>query len=88
MKSARDNKMKLVQIEWVDSIQPTSQWQYISEYEPAKPINCISVGFLVHSGKEIKAIAQNIGDITGENSQASGIIHIPVKSIIRMKEIK
>ena len=89
IKRARKNKIKLVKIEWVDSVQPTAEWQYLSEYKPSKPIGCVSVGFLIHSDKETKAIAQNMGSIEKEkHEQASGIIHIPTKSVIRIKEIK
>jgi hypothetical protein len=81
--------MKLVKIDWVDSIQPNGEWQYLSEFKVLQPINCVSVGYLICNKKEVKALAQNIGDMDNKNNiQASGIIHIPTKSIKKIKEIK
>lgn len=74
----------LTLIEWRDSAQPTPQWQYLSAYEPADTITCVSVGYLVHDGDEVKALAQNLGCGSDEESmQASGILHIPACSITR-----
>lgn len=81
--------MKLVSIEWIDSVQPTSGWQFLSEYKESEPIKCISVGFLVCDKKDVKGLAQNIGNKDGrETIQASGIIHIPSKCITKIKKLK
>lgn len=76
-------------IEWLDSAQPISKWQYLSEYVPTKPVNCVSVGFLIHNGKDVKALAPNMGEIDDKTSiQASGIIHIPTCSITKITALE
>lgn len=82
------HKVKLVIIEWLDSTQPISSWQHLSDYKASEPISCISVGFLIHDGTDVKALAPNMGDITSENNmQISGIIHIPSKSVLNITEL-
>jgi hypothetical protein len=82
-------KPKLVMIEWMDSVQPTSSWQHLSDYEPKDAIKCVSVGFLLHDGEDVKGLAQNMGDVDKEeNIQASGIIHIPTCCIEKISDLK
>ncbi|MEJ1358330.1 MAG: hypothetical protein RPU60_17425 [Candidatus Sedimenticola sp. (ex Thyasira tokunagai)] len=82
----------LVLIEWVDSAQPISQWQYLSDYRYLKPVKCVSVGFLIHDGKKVKGLAPNMGDVDRSKTiQASGTIHIPtccIKKITKLEEVK
>lgn len=80
--------VKLVLIEWLDSTQPISAWQHLSDYKVSEPISCISVGFLIHDGADVKALAPNMGDVSSKvNMQISGIIHIPAKSVLNMTEL-
>jgi len=80
---------KLVMIEWVDSARPTPDWVHLSEYVKKSSIKCISVGFLVHDGKKVKALAQNMGDVKSKsNIQACGIIHIPACCISKISDLK
>jgi hypothetical protein len=81
----------LVLVEWLDSRQPSPRWQYLSRYEPASACLCTSVGWLIHDGPDVKALAPNMADIgdKDDDMQASGIIHIPtpaVKRVVRLIE--
>ncbi len=81
--------VKLVMIEWLDSTQPISQWQYLSDYKCTNAIKCVSVGFLVHDGDKVKGLAPNMGEVDSEeNIQASGIIHIPICSITKITALE
>lgn len=79
---------KLVLIEWVDSDQPTGAWLRLSEFKPEGICQCVSVGFLIHDGEDIKIIAPNLADVTSEgNQQVSGTMSIPtvaIKRIVRL----
>lgn len=79
---------KLVMVEWIDSARPNPEWQFLGDYKPVHPISCISVGFLICDSDEVKAIAPNMGDTKNKNIQASGIIHIPTCSVLKITELK
>ncbi len=75
-------------IEWFDSVRPYPEWQHLSDYHKSDPISCVSVGFMIYDGKDVKAIAPNMGDISSEtNIQASGIIHIPTCSVKKITDL-
>lgn len=82
--------VKLVLIEWVDSSQPLPNWVHLDSLPDANPIECASVGWLVHDDKKVKMLAPNMGDMDSEsNIQAVGIIRIPtgaVKRIVKLEE--
>lgn len=78
---------KLVLIEWEDSAQPVSVWQWVDAYEIPKTVQCISVGYLIGQNKTALAVAPNLGDLTNERIQASGIIRVPRSSVIRLLEL-
>jgi len=75
--------LALMLIEWQDSVRPMPEWQLLSEFEPSDVVTCVSVGYLVHDGAEVKALAQNLGCVGEDSAQASGVIHIPTCSIVR-----
>lgn len=79
--------VRLVMVEWIDSARPIPEWQYLSKYKRIRPVTCISVGFLIHDDDEVKAIAPNMGDTKTSNIQASGIIHIPTRSILSITNL-
>jgi hypothetical protein len=80
--------VKLVMIEWIDSARPISEWQHLSDYKCLNPVECVSVGFLIHDDNKTKALAPNMGDIKSQkNIQASGIIHIPTCSITKITNL-
>src|SRR5262245_35745591 len=68
---------QLVVVEWEDSTQPTSPWQWIADIKADAPKLCVTVGFLVHDTPEVKVLAQNLGDVAGAAVQGSGVITIP-----------
>lgn len=77
----------LVMVEWEDSAQPTGAWVHLSDICPSKPISCVSVGWVVYWG-EVIGIAQNVGDRHSENAQASGIMRIAGRSVIKITKLK
>jgi hypothetical protein len=81
----------LVLIEWLDSRQPLAGWRKLSSFKPEGACMCASVGWLVHDGADVKALAPNMGDVAdGGDMQALGIIHIPaaaVKRVVNLIEV-
>lgn len=76
---------KLAIIEWADSRQPVSAWQRISDFERSDICKCVSVWFLIYDGEDQKVLAPNMADIEDKhNIQASGVIHIPTKCVLRI----
>lgn len=79
---------RLVLIEWEDSAQPSSAWQFREDVKAAV-VRIQSVGWLIKDGKRIKALAPNVGGIDRKVAvQVSGVISIPTRCVIRIKEIK
>jgi hypothetical protein len=79
---------RLLLIEWEDSRQPIQNWVRLDDVDSPSSVMCISVGWLIHDGKQVKSIASNLGDFDDEESaQACGIIQIPVRCIVRMVDI-
>jgi hypothetical protein len=78
----------LVLIEWVDSTQPVSQWQHRADIKVAA-VRIASVGWLIENGKEVKALAPNVGGLDGKSSpQCSGVIAIPARCVIQIKKLE
>ena len=78
----------LVLIEWEDSRQPIPNWVRLSTLETPMPVRCVSVGWLIHDGADVKSVAANVGDLGDEgNAQASGIIQIPTRCILRTVQL-
>ncbi len=73
---------RLVLIEWEDSAQPMPCWRWLSQCDEFDFVICQSVGWLVHDGKHVKALAPNIGScMNDEDKQVSGLIRIPARCI-------
>lgn len=80
---------RLVMIEWEDSAQPISSWAYLASLDATKAVRCVSVGWLIHDGKDVKALAPNMGNLNDESSvQVSGVIRIPTRCISRVVDLK
>ena len=77
----------LVLIEWEDSAQPLAAWRYLDDIGPLEIVRCQSVGFLVHDGDDVKALAPNVGDLGGEHAQASGVMRIPARCVTRVRKL-
>lgn len=78
--------MKLVQVEWVDSRQPTSHWERLDDLSHLAPCACMTVGYLVVESDTHVVIAHSIGD-DGENPQGTGLTAIPSECIKKMTEL-
>ena len=80
---------RLVMIEWEDSAQPVASWSYLHSLEVKEAVRCVSVGWLVHDGTDVKALAPNMGNLNDECSmQVSGVIRIPTRCISRIVELE
>jgi hypothetical protein len=72
----------LVLIEWEDSAQPVSDWLWLSHCDEFSCVICQSVGWLIHDGEDVKALAPNVGVWEHDkDAQVSGVIRIPARSI-------
>ena len=74
---------KIVVIDWADSVR-ASDWTFIEDVDE-KPVDCISVGFLLKETDEHITIAQNYGI---KPEQVCNLITIPKCSIRNIREIK
>jgi len=75
-------------LEWLDSRQPVSEWLYLDDYEKPSAVICQSVGWLIHDGKKVNAIDQNMGDIEdGQDIQIPGVMQMPTCSIRKIGDI-
>jgi hypothetical protein len=82
-------RCSLVLIEWEDSTQPHGPWQWLSAVRVPKVVRCVSVGFLIQSTEKVKTLAPNLGNIDlDEDVQASGLISIPTKAVLRITLIR
>lgn len=73
---------KLVMVTWVDSHR---QDGWTSDAVEAKPVVCRSVGWLTGSTKEAKTITPHMSQ--EDNPQRCGCMTIPVRSILKLKQI-
>jgi hypothetical protein len=78
---------RLVKVEWEDSARPIAAWQWADEYEIPEIVECVSVGYLIAKSKCALALAPNLGDITQDRIQASGIIHIPASAVRKIIDL-
>ncbi len=78
---------KLVEIEWEDSRLPTSEWQFIKNANISTICKCKTVGYLIKRTNKKITVAQSIGDLNSNLSQANGIMTIPACCVIDVKEI-
>ena len=84
-------RVPLVFVRWEDSAQPIPHWSFLKEIEEDEysAVACISVGWLVHNGDDVKVLAPNMGHLNdAESMQASGLIRIPARCIVSMVEMK
>lgn len=78
-----NDECPLVIIRWQDSGQPIPAWQHLSALNPAKAIECATVGWLLRDDGETKVVCQSVGDLQNPaNAQASGIMTIPTRCVI------
>lgn len=78
----------LVLVEWEDSAQPVSSWQWITAYTEPDIVTCASVGWLIHDGRDVKVVAPNLGHSDDQSAvQVSGVIRIPTRCVTRITPI-
>ena len=75
---------RLVQIEWVDSRQPTAAWRRVSDLDYLSECRCTSVGFLLRENDRVKVLAVSIAD-EGDEMQATGVYVIPTAAVLSVK---
>ncbi len=77
----------LVVVEWA---QPVAAWRWLSHWTEFVTVQCRSVGWLIHDGADVKALATNVGVLgDDEDAQISWVIRIPARSIkqlVRLNE--
>jgi len=78
----------LVLVEWEDSAQPIAQWVHLANVETKAAVLCVSVGWLIQDGKEVKVIAPNMGEVNSrDNVQVSGVIRIPTRCVRKITKL-
>lgn len=84
----KDTIPKMVLVEWEDSSQPRSSWVFISDLDEPQIIKCMSVGYLLDDGRDVKTLALSIGHYDDIDSrQVNGIMTIPTRCIIRIDNL-
>jgi len=79
-------KYRHVLIKWLDSRNPTSNWQFLDDLNPPLPCKCVSVGFLLSEDQSQKILASHINDLDGD-IQVMGVMAIPCYCILEIREI-
>ena len=77
----------MVLIEWQDSAQSASEWQWLDEVVAPSIVTCKSIGFLVADNKTEKSLAISVGTGGGPRTQVSGVISIPTKCVLNIKRL-
>lgn len=77
-----------VLVEWEDSSQPVSAWQWLSQ-AVGEVVRCRTVGWLLPDGDE-KTLRVCLGYAEGEDGdyQVSGLQAIPKRAVVAMYEIQ
>jgi hypothetical protein len=75
-------KYQMVLIEWLDSRQPSTGWQFLEAMETPKACRCLSVGWLLDEGEEQIVIAAHMSDID-QDGQVMGVVVIPSCSVLK-----
>ena len=71
----------------MDSFGCSAQWQPLGS-GPVRPLNCRSVGWLVHDGDDCKVIVPHISrDHEHVADQGCGDMTIPAAAILRIAEL-
>jgi hypothetical protein len=75
-------RLKLVEIEWVDSNRFASGWEYIADLDRLEPTRCRSIGFLFKDTPEYKVLVQTMAV-----DQVLGGVTIPTRAILKLRRI-
>ena len=77
----------LVLIEWEDSVQPLSEWQWLREANGPNIIRCRTVGWLLSRDERELRVAMSLGDGADDN-QVAGIMAIPARSVLECRSLR
>ncbi|OGP74927.1 MAG: hypothetical protein A2Y80_08225 [Deltaproteobacteria bacterium RBG_13_58_19] len=80
-------KYQMVLIEWLDSRQPFTGWQFLEDMEIPNSCKCSSVGWLLEEDVDRVVIAAHLGDLN-RNGQAMGVMVIPLCAIQKKTLLK
>jgi hypothetical protein len=79
--------MRLVWVEWVDSLGCSPSWEPLDSSEP-KVLVCQSVGWLIHDGPESKTIVPHLAvNQPGVRNQGCGDMTIPASAVRRILDL-
>ena len=80
--------MRLVLIEWVDSMGCSSEWRTLEADHP-HPLTCRSVGWLIHDGDDCKVIVPHVTEAPDTTSprQGCGDMTIPARAILSITDL-
>ena len=80
--------MRLVLIEWLDSIRCSSDWQNLEDSRAAALV-CRSVGWLLHDTEACKVVVPHITNTTdaGVTPQGCGDMTIPTCAVLRITDL-
>ena len=77
---------RLVLIEWVDS-HGGDEWKSVHAMERGAA-QCLSVGWLMHEGKDSVMVVPHLGIDDGETTEGRGEINIPRVAINRIRLLR
>ena len=78
---------KLLLVEWLDSVQPSPGWAFLSDCDDVEPVQCRSVGWVVGQTRTAIMLAPNVGNFDGEDPQGSGFIRIPMRAVTVLTDL-
>lgn len=77
-----------MQILWLDSASPSSDWHDLSDWEGLGSLECVSVGWLIAEDKHSKTIAPHVAyPNEKENRKGCGIMVIPTGAILSIRRL-
>ena len=83
----KTKEMRLVLIEWVDSLGCSSNWEEVDDLSP-KVLCCRSVGWLAYDGEDCKVIIPHLSDPhDNAKPQGCGDMTIPTCAIRRIVDL-
>jgi hypothetical protein len=77
------------EIEWLDSRQPSSGWQFAEGFEPESVVRVRTLGFVLQENEEAVVVAQNAAydGFRQPVTQISGVMTIPRCCVLEIKKI-
>ena len=83
---ARQEKPRLVLVEWEDAYGCSTSWESIDGVDPS-PIICQSVGWLVYDGADRKVVVPHLLHHYDSTTKGCGDMTIPVGMIVRIVDL-